>query len=141
MSLRNILPFGKSSELLVCETDGFSLRAAVVKRNGIRVDVIHHVQSELSDMAEAIKDIVSQLESKGWKGKETILLSPAVLSTLVELPVDPKKPRPLAQMQELVRWEVEPLLMQHTTQWTVGHLLVGQGYMSADQAQTVMDMQ
>jgi hypothetical protein len=139
--LSNLLPFSNSSDILVCETDGFSLRGAVIKKAGHHVEVVHSVQSQLADMAEALKEIADQLAAKGWKKGKAVLLSPAVLSTMVELPVDPKKPRSLAQMQELIRWEVEPLLMQHTTQWTVGHLLVGQGYMSAEQAQTVMDMQ
>jgi hypothetical protein len=134
--------FGGSSELLVCETDGFSLRAAIVKNSGYKASVLYSAHSPMADMAEALKEVVEKLKSAGWKGNsKAILLSPAVLSTLVELPIDPKKSRPIPQMQELIRWEVEPLLMQHTTRWTVGHLLVGQGYMSAEQAQTVMDMQ
>ncbi len=141
MNLSNILPFSNQSELLVCETDGFSLRAAVIKRNSDKVEIHQTANSQLSDMAEAVKEVIAQVKTDGWQGGKAILLSPAVLSTLVELPVDPKKPRPMLQMQELLRWEVEPLLMQHTTRWTVGHLLVGQGYMSAEQAQTVMDMQ
>ncbi len=115
MTLNNILSFGKKSDLLVCETDGFSLRAAVLKRNGQNVEVHQTAQSQLSDMAEAVKEVVSAIKADGWQGGKAILLSPAVLSTLVELPVDPKKPRSLQQMQELIRWEVEPLLMQHTT--------------------------
>ena len=141
MNVKNIIPFGKSSELLVCETDGFSLRAAVLKRNGQNIEVHQTAQSQLSDMADAIKEVITAVKADGWHGGKAIVLSPAVLSTLVELPVDPKKPRSIPQMQELIRWEVEPLLMQHTTRWTVGHLLVGQGYMTAEQAQSVMDMQ
>lgn len=141
MNLSNIIPFGTSSELLVCETDGFSLRAAVIKKSGNQTSVLQTAFSPLADMTEALKEVSEQLKANGWKGGKAILLSPAVLSTLVELPVNPKKPRPIQQMQELIRWEVEPLLMQHTTRWTVGHLLVGQGYMTAEQAQTVMDMQ
>jgi hypothetical protein len=142
MNLSNILSFIGTNELLVCETNGFSLNAAVIQKSGSNHQVVVTAQSPLSDMAEALKEVVEQLKSAGWKGHgKAILLSPAVLSTLVELPVNPKKPRPIPQMQELIRWEVEPLLMQHTTRWTVGHLLVGQGYMTAEQAQTVMDMQ
>jgi hypothetical protein len=141
MNLKNILPISNSAELLVCETDGFSLRGSVLVRNGNSITVTHHAYSETADMSEAVVDVVNQIKAKGWHGGNAILLSPAVLSTLVELPVNPKKPRSIDQMMELIRWEVEPLLMQHTTRWSVGHLLVGQGYMTAEQAEAVMDLQ
>ncbi|WP_341326228.1 hypothetical protein [Methylotuvimicrobium sp. KM2] len=142
MKFSKLLPFGKPSQLLVCETDGFSLRGAVLVRSGTQVVVLHQAKIEQVDMADAVADLIAALKNDGWHGGgSAVLLSPAVLSTLVELPVNPKKPRPLQQMMELVRWEVEPLLMQHMTRWSVGHLLVGQGYMTEEQAQAVMDLQ
>ena len=139
--LKSLLNFGKAKTLLVCETDGFTLRGAVLTRVGNEIAVLHKAKSQQADMADGVAELINSLKSDGWQGDRAVLLSPTVLSTLVELPVDPKKPRPLAQMQELVRWEAEPLLMQHTTQWSVGHLLVGRGYMTEEQAQAVMDLQ
>lgn len=139
--LQNLL-LRQHRPLLVCETDGFSLRAAVVAKVGHRIQVQHQARVEQVDMAEALAEILESLKASGWPGGgRAILLSPAVLSTLIELPVNPDKPRSIAQMQELIRWEVEPLLMQHLTRWSVGNLLVGRGYMSEEQAQAVMDLQ
>lgn len=139
--LKSILNFGKAKTLLVCETDGFLLRGAVLTRSGNKLVVLHHAQSQQADMADAVADVINTVKAAGWEGNEAILLSPTVLSTLIELPIDPKKPRSLMQMQELIRWEAEPLLMQHTTQWSVGNLLVGRGYMTEEQAEAVMDLQ
>ncbi|PCJ32735.1 MAG: hypothetical protein COA90_02065 [Gammaproteobacteria bacterium] len=133
--------FGQKSQLLVCETDGFTLRGAVLSRTGGDISVLYKAQSQQADMADSVAELINSLKSDGWEGGEAVLLSPTVLSTLIELPVDPKKPRPSAQMQELIRWEAEPLLMQHTTQWSVGHLLVGRGYMTEEQASAVIDLQ
>lgn len=142
MKLKRLLPFAKPSQLLVCETDGFSLRAAVLARSESEIQVLHQAKTDQVDMAEALADVVNALKADGWKGGgSAILLSPSAFSTLVELPVNPQKPRPLPQMLELVRWEVEPLLSQNMTRWSVGYLLVGQGYMTAEQAQAVMDLQ
>lgn len=142
MKFKRLLPFAKPSPLLICETDGFSLRAAVVGKAGQRLLVQQQARVEQVDMAEALPELLETLKAGGWRGGgRAILLSPAVLSTLIELPVNPDKPRPMAQMLELVRWEVEPLLMQHLTRWWVGNLLVGRGYMSEEQAQAVMDLQ
>lgn len=133
--------FGKAKSLLVCETDGFIMRGVVFIRTGKELLVLHKAQSQQANMADAVAELIKRLKEGGWDGNHAVLLSPTVLSTLVELPIHPKKPRPLAQMQELVKWEVEPLLMQHTTQWSVGHLLVGRGYMTEEQAEAVMDLQ
>lgn len=139
--LNSPLNFGKAKSLLVCETDGFIMRGVVFTRAGKELAVLHKTQSQQANMADAVAELVKRLKEDGWEGGDAVLLSPTVLSTLIELPVNPKKPRPLAQMQELVRWEAEPLLMQHTTQWSVGHLLVGRGYMTEEQADAVMDLQ
>ncbi|MGJ0430193.1 hypothetical protein [Methylobacter sp.] len=142
MRLEKFLSFGKPSQLLVCETDGFSLRGAVLARSGSRIVLLHQAKTEQVDMTEAVADVVSALKADGWKGGgSAAVLTPAVLSALAELPVNPKKPRPVAQMMELVRWEAEPLMMQHMTRWTVGQLLAGRGYMTEEQVQAVMDLQ
>jgi hypothetical protein len=44
-------------------------------------------------------------------------------------------------MQELVRWELEPLLMQHTIIWSVGRILVGLGYLEETQAREILARQ
>lgn len=137
-----ILPFSrKSSFLLVCETDGFSLRGAVLSRSGNEVTVVHSAQSRAPGMDEAVAELVGRLKSAGWRGGKAVLLTPGVVPALLELPVDPKKPRPVEQMEDLVRWEMEPMLMQHTTLWSVGRILVGLGYLTEEQARAVIDMQ
>lgn len=139
--LKSLLNFGKAKSLLVCETDGFLLRGTVLVRSGTELVPVYSAESVQADMADAVADLIKKLKADGWEGGNAVLLSPTVLSTLIELPVSPQKPRPLIQMQELVRWEAEPLLMQHTTQWSVGNLLVGRGYMTEEQAAAVMDLQ
>lgn len=142
MKFERLFPFLMTSELLVCETDGFSLSGAVLARAGSHVDVRHQAKVKQVDMNEALADLVEQLKADGWRGGgSAILLSPAVLSTPVELPVNPKKPRPLAQMTALVQGEAEALLMQHMTRWSAGYLLVGRGYMTEEQVEAVMDLQ
>lgn len=135
------LKFGKAKSILVCETDGFLLRAAVLTRAGSELAVLQTATSQQADMADAVAEVIISLKNDGWEGGNAILLSPTVLSTLLELQVDPKKPRPLAQMNELIRWEAEPLLAQHTTQCSVGNLLIARGYMTKEQADAVMDLQ
>ncbi len=136
------LPFGKAKTLLLCETDGFSLNAVVVERHDDDIRVLHRALSEQGNMTEALSDVLVQLAGQGWSaGCPAILLTPAVLATLIELPVNPAKPRPLPQMKMLVQNEVEVLLIQHMLRWSIGNLLLRQGYLTDEQLQTVLDMQ
>ncbi|PHR83480.1 MAG: hypothetical protein COA59_11700 [Colwellia sp.] len=139
--LKSLFKFGKAKSILVCETDGFLLRAAVLTRAGNELAVLQTAESQQADMADAVADVIKSLKDDGWEGGDAVLLSPTVLSTLLELQIDPKKPRPLAQMNELIRWEAEPLLVQHATQCSVGNLLIARGYMTKEQADAVMDLQ
>jgi len=136
------LPFGKAKTLLLCETDGFSLNAVVVERHEHDVRVLHRARSEQGNMAEALPDVLAQLAGQGWSaGCPAVLLTPAVLATLIELPVNPASPRPIPQMKVLVQNEVEVLLIQHMLRWSIGNLLLRQGYLTDEQLQTVLDMQ
>lgn len=127
---------------LVCETDGFMLRGAVCVRQGGALRVESVARSNKRDLGDAVQEIVRVLREQGWKGGgRAVLLMPGVVMGRVELPVPPAKPRPPIQMQELVRWEVEPLLAQHTTLWTIGRILVGLGYLEETQAREILARQ
>jgi hypothetical protein len=139
--MASLVKLARPSSLLVCETDGFSLRGAVLARSGNEVTVRYSAESRLPAMDQAVAELVDRLRSAGWRGKKAVLLTPAVVPALLELPVDPARPRAPEQMEELVRWEMEPMLMQHTTLWSVGRILVGLGYLTEEQARAVIDMQ
>ncbi len=141
-SLAQFLPFARrATSVLVCETDGFTLRGAVINRVGEDLAVSFSARSEALEFKAAVTEIIASVRKQGWIGKTAVLLTPGALSTLVELPVAPDSQRPPEQMLELVRWELEPLLMQHTTLWSVGRILVGLGYLSEAQATEVLDRQ
>ncbi len=141
MILSLLRQFRQNKSLLVCESDGFYFRASVLVRTGDELVALYHAESQQAAMSESVGEVFSNLKQQGWTGNQAILLSPSVLSALLELPVNPKKPRPIPQMKELVRWEAEPLLAQHTTQWSVGNLLISRGYMTQEQAAAVLDVQ
>lgn len=141
-SLIDRLPYiGRASSILVCETDCFHLRGAVLTRNGNELQVSHTAKSESTDYRTAVKEVIASLREQGWKGRKAILLTPAVFSTLIELPISPKQPRTPLQMQELIRWELEPMLLQHATLWSVGRILQALGYMDEAQVAAVLERQ
>ncbi len=140
-NLTNVLTTLKPNKVMVCEWTGLSMQAAVFDRKGKRLQVLATAESQKIDPAVAFTEILSSLKTQGWNGKHVIVLTPSVMSAMVELPVSPKKPKPINQMHELIRWEVEPLLMQHQLQWTLGQLMESHGMLSAEQVQEINQAQ
>lgn len=139
-ALKNI-SFGRLSQLLVVESDGVMLRAAVINREGNRLVTHQHAMSSLLDPGLALGEVIQSIRADGWSGNQAVLLTPAAMSSLIELPINPKKPKPLAQMQALIRWEAEPLLMQQQNQWSIGYLMIKQGLMTAEQVNHIRGIQ
>ncbi|MBD3635596.1 MAG: hypothetical protein HUJ23_11915, partial [Methylophaga sp.] len=109
------------------------MKAAVFGKAGKKLQVQATGSSDSMDPAVAFSQVLSSLKTQGWSGKDVIVLTPSVMTAMIELPVSAKKPKPVAQMHELVRWEVEPMLMQHQLQWTLGQLMESHGMLTPEQ--------
>ncbi|MDX1475530.1 MAG: hypothetical protein R3309_15260 [Reinekea sp.] len=127
------LPDLNNKQLLVCEWDARILSATVFTRKGKALQVFAKSEADDLDPSKAFATVLKDLRSQGWQGKQLVVLTPSAMSAMVELPVSPKQPKPIEQMHELVRWEVEPLLMQHQSQWTLGQLMESRGLLTAEQ--------
>lgn len=139
-ALKNI-SFGRPSQILVCESDGLSLKGAVISREGSRLVTHQYAVSNQLDPGVALNEVIHSIRTNGWTGNQAVLLTPAAMSSLIELPINPKKPKPLAQMQALIRWEAEPLLMQQQNQWSIGYLMIKQGLMTLEQVNHIRSVQ
>jgi hypothetical protein len=138
MKLKDITKLlSKSQGIMVCEWDSFSLTAAVVMKFGKTVQTLAQAESNHTDPASAFVEVLQSLRTQGWQGNQLVVLTPSVMTALIELPVSPAKPKPLSQMQELVRWEAEPLLMQHQLQWSLGQLMEARGLLTPEQVQEI----
>ena len=84
----------RPNNVMVCEWSGLSMQAAIFNKAGKKLQVQATASSESIDPAVAFSQILSSLRTQGWQGKHVIVLTPSVMSALVELPVSPKKPKP-----------------------------------------------
>jgi hypothetical protein len=121
--------------LLVFETTGFCLYCTVAKCGlGGALVCDAPVMSDAPDFATAIGEVLEQLRERHKRlPKAAVLVTPSAMAELLQLPVDPKKTRPRAQMKELVRWEFEEIFVQQNDIWSLGALLQGRGYVTAEQ--------
>jgi len=122
--------------LLVFESTGFALYGALAGR-GLRSEfaVSEPVVSTAPDFVVAVGEVLALLRRKAGKRlpKKAVLVTPSAAAQLLHLPVDPEKPRTHAQMSEMVRWELEEFFVHQNDIWSQGSLLLGRGYISAQQ--------
>ncbi len=128
------LSLGKNFSLLVFQTGSFGLRCALARKSKSGVQFGAVVESSRVDFTQAIADVLGQLKAhQRMLPKKAILLTPSVISAVVELPVSPLRPRSDEEMQELIRWELEGAVSQQNKQWLIGAMLVERGYLTQQQ--------
>ncbi len=137
----NNIQIGKPQSLLVLHHDGFSLTGAVVHAGLGALHIQARGRSVAIELPSAVAEVVAQIKESGLAKlpKKAVLISVSAISALLELPVDPQKPRPDAQMHELVRWELESLFANHNQRWCIGALLMGRGHLTAAQREQVVE--
>ncbi|MCG8428270.1 MAG: hypothetical protein MI754_13025 [Chromatiales bacterium] len=134
------IKMGAPGSQLVFETDGFTLFGALAHAGVASLELEAVAASGAVEFSTAVGEVLTQLKAQTKKKlpKKAVLVTPSAIITLLELPVDPAKPRTKAQMSELVRWELEPLFAQQNEIWSIGALLMGRGYLSAEQRRAIV---
>lgn len=131
----------RPGRLLVFETTGTMLYGVVASCSLTGVFSIGQpVASRAVDFRGAIGEVLDGLRRahKGRLPRQAVLITPSAASKLLFLPVDPRK-QGKAQMGELVRYDLEELLMQQNEIWSLGGLLMGRGYLSPEQRRAMED--
>ena len=106
IELLDKLPFvERINDLLVVESDISGLRGAVFVRVGQDVQLLHEAQVNYDDFNEGLKALVAQLRQHGWQGQHAVLLNPAVVTSLITLPVPPRNKLSPQEIAEQVKWE------------------------------------
>ena len=131
--MRRLIPSilkSRPVDVLAVEWDTLQSHAAVYRLDarGV-VTLAGQATSAATDLKSAVADLSRQLRGQlGRLPSEAILLSSHVQSTVLRLPVNPRKPLPLRNMLELIHWEIEPYMAQHRAR-RIGAILVGRGHL------------
>jgi hypothetical protein len=126
------IKLSRPGSLLVFESTGFALYGALAGC-GITSSftISKPAMSTAVDFTAAVGEVLEQLRRQTNKKrlpKTAVLVTPSAAGELLSLPVNPKKPRPKAQMSEMVRWELEEMFALQGDIWSLGALLMGRGY-------------
>ncbi len=136
------LPFIKQvNSVLVCEVNHLSFKAAVIMRQADKLVIKHEFILAMDEQNNVVKQTITKLRQQGWLGNNAILLSPAVLSALVDLPIPHKNKLSPSQISESIRWEIEPLISQHQKILAIGRILISQGLLTETQVDDILNQQ
>ncbi len=125
---------GGAGPVLAFESDGFRLRGALIKPRRGSPEVVGPYSSRSTDPINAISEILRQLKGQAGRLPKTVcLVSASAVGAIVDLPVTPDKPRPKAQMREMIRWELEPQFAQQNELWMIGAIMEGRGFLTRAQ--------
>jgi hypothetical protein len=128
----------KEQSVLVCEWNGFGLRAGVVFQREQQVQLSEIVRADRLSPVNALSDVIGQLHDKGVAVPETgVLLLPSAVSEVIELPPDTGMDQSDEAMNELIRWELDPLMAEQAANWSLGTVLLGLGMLDEEQRRSL----
>lgn len=140
-SIRKSIGYTRRStqRLLVVQSDGLTMQALVVDLQAGKLVIEQVLASRALEPRAVVADLLLQLaEREVAVPSQAIVVSTQIIPALVELPLEGGGVLPEPKMLELVRWEMEALLTEHSCQWPLGWLLIGRGYLSAEQREQAL---
>lgn len=136
---RFALPGGAGNSWLLLTWDITGMSAILVGRLADVAQPLATARSSEATFAAALAEIVEKLRAGGHKlPKKAAMAARPMRPAVVDLPVNPDKPRPAAQMQELLRGDMEPVLAEFASLWTMGALLHARRYISSSDRDRVV---
>jgi hypothetical protein len=135
--------FQKTHEqVLLCSDDGFGLQAWLIER-GEFIRVLAFAETDATDCVAALGEVFELIAERSGSSNlpdEAIMVTNQAVHAMLELPVGKGHSMPASRMLEMVRWEMESLASEHLTQWNIGWLLLGRGYLTEAQREEVLNV-
>lgn len=126
---------------LLLTWDVRGMEAALTQTGKAGTATLASASSQQGRFAAALDEILAQLATATpVRPKRVALAARHVLPAVIDLPVQPDKPRRPEQMRELIQADLEPVLAEFGSLWSMGALLQARGYLSpADRERITME--
>lgn len=134
--------FGTSTNTwLLLTWDVGSMDAVLMHAGKGEATLLGSASSRQGRFAAALDEVMAQLATATpVRPKRVALAARHVLPAVIDLPVQPDKPRRPEQMRELIQADLEPVLAEFGSLWSMGALLQARGYLSpADRERITME--
>jgi hypothetical protein len=119
--------------LLLLIQDVGMLTGVVARKQGAVWHFSAPVHSGVADFGHALDIVLARLRQQGDNPpRRCFLAARAIVPARVDLPVSPEKPRPLLQMREMARAEMEPAVAEFGALWNLGGVLAAQGLITPE---------
>ena len=130
---------GGSKTWLLLAWDIGGLQAALFAAGSEQGGILAQAISSLPNFAEALDEVLNELHRQNpLRPQRVALAARHVLPAVVHLPVAPDKPKPPTQMRELVQADLEPVLAEFGSLWSLGALLQARGHLSPEDRERIM---
>ena len=124
---------------LICESDGFRLRATLFKKTEDEVHLSPIIETDPLSPQDAVAAVIRDLDIEDANELQSVaLITPCVITDIIELPIPADEKRDPDEMQELIRWEMDPLLAEHSTLWSMSAVLYGLGYIDDSKRESLV---
>lgn len=139
-SLRDRFGTGSTAWLLL-SWDVCGMEAVLMQAGKDGATLLGSAASRQGRFAAALDEVMAQLAAATpVRPRRVALAARHVLPAVIDLPVQPDKPRRPEQMRELIQADLEPVLAEFGSLWSMGALLQARGYLSpADRERITME--
>jgi len=134
--------FGTSTTIwLLLTWDVRGMEAVLMQAGKDGATALGNASSRQGRFALALDEVMAQLATATpIRPKRVALAARHVLPAVIDLPVQPDKPRRSEQMRELIQADLEPVLAEFGSLWSMGALLQARGYLApADRERITME--
>lgn len=130
LALRRRLASADTTWLLLCWDVG-GLQAVLMQHGKGESRLLAGAASRQGRFASALDEVLAELARAGTpRPRRVALTARHVLPAVLELPIAPDKPRRPEQMRELIQNDLEPVLAEFGSLWSMGALLQARGYLA-----------
>lgn len=130
----------KTQSWLLIEYNGFRVTGLVVQAGEHGTEIGRTASSVAGTMDRAFAEVLETLrEGEPALPTQALLVTSQAAANILRLPINPSVPWKAEQLQELVQWEFEQLLVDHRSALTLETILVGRGFLTESQVDEVRE--